>query len=230
MAEEYLTDDEQLEAVKRLVVEYAPWLIGGVVMGAVVFFGVRYYQNYTSERAVRAAAQFSAMTAALQANDHAKSRQLADGLIEQYASSPYADQAQLALARLEVDEGQLDKAIAPLTHVMNDSKDKELREIARLRVARILTDQGKSDEAIKTLAEPLSAAFAAPYHEVRGDAYLAKKDTAGALNEYRAALASADASGINSALLELKIQDLGAAAPAPVAKAGPALTPNKAQP
>jgi len=230
MAEEYLTDDEQLEAVKHAVVEYAPWLIGGVLIGAGVFFGIRYFQSYTNERALRAAAQFTAMTAALQANDHAKSRQLADGLIKEYASSPYADQAQLTLARLDVDEGQLDKAIAPLAHVMNESKDKELREVARLRMARILTDQGKSDEALKTLAQPVPAAFETPYHEVRGDAYLAKKDVAGALNEYRAALAAADASGINSALLELKIQDLGAAATAPVAKANSPETLNKAKP
>ena len=33
MAEEYLTDDEQLEAVKRAFTEYAPWILGGVVLG-----------------------------------------------------------------------------------------------------------------------------------------------------------------------------------------------------
>ena len=101
---------------------------------------------------MKAAAQFSAMTAALQTNEPPKSRQIADGLIKDYASSPYADQAQLTLARLDVDDGQLDKAIAPLTQVMDDSKDTELRQIARLRLARILIDQGKPDEAIKTLA------------------------------------------------------------------------------
>ena len=67
----------------------------------------------TNERALKAAAQFSALTTALQANDQAKSRQIADGLIKDYASSPYADQAQLTLARLDVDEGQFDKAVAP---------------------------------------------------------------------------------------------------------------------
>ena len=75
----------------------------------------------------------------------------------------------------------------------------------------------------------MPAAFAARYHEVRGDAYLAKKDVAHALAEYQAALGAADASGINASLLELKIQDLGAA-PAPVAKAVSVDTPNKAKP
>jgi predicted negative regulator of RcsB-dependent stress response len=226
MAEEYLTDDEQLEAVKQLAVEYAPWLIGGVLVGAAVFFGMRYYQSYTNERAFKAAAQFSAMTAALQGNDRAKSRQIADGLIHDYTNSPYADQARLTLARLDVDEGQMDQAAAPLTQVMNESKDTELRQIARLRLARIQIGQGKSDEAMSTLAEPMSAAFAARYHEVRGDAYYAKKDISGARAEYQAAIAAADAGGINPALLELKIQDLGAAA-APVASLD---TPNKAKP
>ena len=229
MAEEYLTDDEQLEAVKRLAVEYAPWLLGGVLVGAALFFGIRYYQNYTDQRAYKAATQFGAMTNALEANDLAKSRQIADGLIEHYADSPYADQARLTLARLDVDDGQLDKAIAPLTQVMDGSKDTELRQIARLRLARILTDQGKPDEAIKTLAAPMPPAFAARYHEVRGDAYLAKKNTSGALSEYQAALGAADASGINAALLELKIQDLGAG-PAPVPKAPSPDTQNKAKP
>ena len=229
MTEEYLTDDEQLEVVKHAFKEYAPWIIGGVLIGAGVFFGIRYYQSYVNERALKAAAQFSAMTAALQSNDKPKSRELADGLIKDYASSPYADQAQLTLARLDVDDGQLDKAIAPLTKVMNDSKDTELRQIARLRLARVLTDQGKSDEAIKTLAEPMPAAFSAPYHEVRGDAFFAKKDTPHAIAEYQAALGAADASGINAALLELKIQDLGAAA-APLAKTISVDTPNKAKP
>ncbi len=229
MAEEYLTDDEQLEAIKHLVVEYAPWLLGGVLVGAAAFFGFRYFQSHTDERAYKAAAEFSTLTAALQHNDQAKSRQIADGLIKDYASSPYADQARLTLARLDVDDGQLDKAIGPLTQVMNDSKDTELRRIARLRLARVLTDQGKPDEAIKTLAEPMTAAFSAPYHEIRGDAFFAKKDVPHAITEYQAALGDADASGINAALLELKIQDLGAA-PAPLANAISVDIPNKAKP
>jgi predicted negative regulator of RcsB-dependent stress response len=229
MAEDYLTDDEQLEVVKHAFVEYAPWIIGGVFVGAAVFFGYRYYQSYTDGRAFKAAAQFSAMTSALQANDHGKSRQIADALIKDYAGSPYADQAQLTLARLDLDDGHAEQAIAPLTQVMNDSKDTELRQIARLRLARILTDQGKPDEAIKTLADPIPPSFAARYHEVRGDAYFVKKDTVHAVTEHQAALAAADRGGMDASLLELKIQDLGAD-PAPPAKALSVDTLNKAKP
>jgi predicted negative regulator of RcsB-dependent stress response len=210
MTEEYLTDDEQLEAVKRAATEYAPWLIGGVVAGAIAFFGIRYYQTYSNDRALQAAAQFSAMALAMQANDESKSRQIAAGLIKNYASSPYADQAQLALARIDIEDGHLEQAVAPLTQVMNNSKDSELRQVARLRLARVLIDQGRPDDALKTLPDPIAASFAAAAHAVRGDAYLAKKDNAHALSEYQAAIGTADSAGINAALLELKIQDLGA--------------------
>ena len=84
MAEEYLTDDEQLEAVKHWFTEYAPWLIGGVLVGAAVFFGIQYFHRYTNDRGLKAAAEFSAMTAALQTNDHEKSRRIAEGLIKDY--------------------------------------------------------------------------------------------------------------------------------------------------
>ena len=208
MAEEYLTGDGQLEAVKHLIAEYAPWLIGGALVGAALFFGFRYFQSYTNERAFKAAAQFSAMTVALQANDSAKSRQIADGLIKDFPDSPYADQAQLAIARIDVDSGRSADAVAPLSEVMNKSQDSELRQIARLRLARVLIDQGKPDDAIKLLGEGTPGSFAGRYHEVRGDALRAKKDIPGAIKEYNAALGAGD-SGADSAMLELKLADLG---------------------
>ena len=47
--------------------------------------------------------------------------------------------------------------------------------------------QKKPDDALATLNGVDPGAFAPPFHEVRGDAELAKGDKAGALSEYRAA-------------------------------------------
>lgn len=233
MAEEYLTDDEQWEAIKRGIGENGVWIVGGVVLGAALLFGWRYYHTHQNELALKAAAQFGQMTVALESNDRNKARQAADGLIQDYPTSPYADQAQLTLARLFIDDGQLPSAVGPLTRVMSESKDSELKHIARLRLARVLIDQGKPDEAIKTLAEDTPGAFAARYHEVRGDAFYAKKDSKSAATEYAAALARSDAGGGDSALLELKLADLGApASPStPATAMVPTPTPsNKAKP
>ncbi len=132
---------------------------------------------------------------------------LRTALIKNFPSSPYADQAQLTIARIDVDGGKPADAVAPLTQVMNNSKDAELKQIARLRLARILIDQGKPDDAIKTLAQGTPGSFAGRYHEVRGDALYAKKDIPGAVAEYNQALGSSDG-GADAALLQLKLADL----------------------
>src|SRR5277367_6291377 len=152
MAEEYLTDDEQLEAVKHLFKEYAPWIVGGLILGLGGWYGFQYYKSHQNDRALQAAAQFEQMTIAMQADNHNKSRAIADGLVKDFPGSPYADQAQLAIARMNVEDGHSTDAVVPLTQVMNNSKDTELQQIARLRLARVLIDQGKSDDAIQLLA------------------------------------------------------------------------------
>ncbi len=210
MTEEYLTDDEQLDAVKRFTREYAPVLIIGALIGAGGLFGWRYYQNYQNEQGLKASAQFAQLSALTQGGDVAKSRQAANQLIADYPSSPYADQAKLVLARIDVDAGQDADSVAPLTDVMNNSKDTELRQIARLRLARVLIDEGKPDDAIKLLAEANPGSFAGRYHEVHADALYAKKDTAAAITEYKAALDAADAGGVDAAMVEMKLADLGA--------------------
>jgi predicted negative regulator of RcsB-dependent stress response len=207
MAEEYLTDDEQVEAVKRAFTEYAPWILGGVVLGVGGWFGIQYYRSHQNALAMQAAEQFTQMTAALQMNDPQKSLKIADGLIKNFPSSPYADQAQLTIARIDVDSGKPADAVAPLTQVMNNSKDAELKQVARLRLARVLIDQGKPDDAIKTLREGTPGSFAGRYHEVHGDALYAKKDIPGAVAEYNMALGTSDG-GADAALLQLKLADL----------------------
>ena len=207
MAEEYLTDDEQLEAVKRAFTEYAPWILGGVVLGVGGWYGFQHYQSHKNEVAFRAADQFSQMTVALQMSDSKKSLALADALIKEYPDSPYADQAQLAIARIDVETGKSADAVVPLTQVMNNSKDTELQQIARLRLARVLIDQAKPDDAIKLLAAGKPGSFAGRYHEVHGDALYAKKDIPGAVAEYNSALGASDG-GAEAAMLQLKLADL----------------------
>jgi predicted negative regulator of RcsB-dependent stress response len=221
MAEDLLTDDEQWEAIKHWTTENGPWLLGGVALGGMLLFGYRYYESHRMTVQLNAAAQFDAMTAAIDANDAAGARRFAGTIMQDYPSSPYADQAELMLARLSVDEGQDANAVEQLTRVMQNSKDSQLRHIARLRLARVLVDQGKPDEAISTLAAAPPGRFDSRYHEVRGDALYAKKDLSGALREYRAALEGGDPRGTESAVLELKIADLGAAVTPPAEKVKP---------
>ena len=50
MTDEYLTDDEQLEQVKRVVAENWAWVVGGIALGAALIFGYRYYDSDDDRR------------------------------------------------------------------------------------------------------------------------------------------------------------------------------------
>jgi predicted negative regulator of RcsB-dependent stress response len=221
MAEDLLTDDEQWEAIKRWTTENGVGVVASLALGAALVFGYRYYQSHVAARDLNAAAQFNAMTAAFDGNDRFGARRTGNVILQDFPSTPYADQAELLLARLSLDEGHAANAEASLTHVMNESKDDQLRHIARLRLARVEIDQGKPDDAISTLAVASEGKFAARYHAVRGDALYAKKDIGGAVREYQAALDGSDPGSPDMSLLELKITDLGASVAVPAQKAKP---------
>ncbi len=95
---------------------------------------------------------------------------------------------------------------------MNNSKDTELQRIARLRLARIIDRSGQADEAIKTLAQESWGAFAPRAHEVRGDAFYAKKDSKSAVTEYKAALDGGDANNVTGRITRTENCGLGRAA------------------
>jgi predicted negative regulator of RcsB-dependent stress response len=144
---------------------------------------------------------------------------IAGELKAQYADTPYADQATLLLARLDVDSGNLSGAEAKLADVAARSKDPDLRLVAHLRLARVQLAQGRYAEALKSLDDVATPAVDVRVLELRGDVKLAQGDKAAALAEWRKADAAIQADPAASAqvdaeLLRLKIDELGAAGPA----------------
>jgi predicted negative regulator of RcsB-dependent stress response len=219
--DDYLSEKEQWEWVKAQVRENAPAVVLAVVLAAGAVFGWRWWQGHQDARQLEAGAKYMQMVRSLEGGDRTQALVLLGELERDYASSPYSDQARLLAARMYVDEAQLDHAASELAAVAEHSKDHELALVGRLRLARVQIAQGKPDGALATLgavADP--GAFAARYHEVRGDAYYAKGDKPAALGEYRSAQ-SAGAEGGDTALLQLKIADLDSGAPkaAPTAAA-----------
>ncbi len=209
MVDEYLTDDEQAEALKSWWRDNWAWVLSGVVVGLGLLVGWQYYQRYTAQRADAASSAIEEF-AKVQASDKARAEVLFKDLTDKYAATPYAVQAQLLQAQNAVDSNDLPRAEAALRAVMADSKDPELVLIAKLRLARVLIEQGKPDDAMALLDIEAASAFAAQAHEVRGDALYAKQDLSGARSEYQAALKAFKSSeAADTSLLELKLLDVG---------------------
>ncbi len=193
---EDLSDIEREEQLRRWWSENWAWIIGGVALGLSMLAGWQYWQRYQVQSAERDEAGYVAVIEALVRNDRDEAVSQAKALRERRPDSPYADQAELALARAALERRDFDDAAGLLRSVAERSKDVELREMTRIRLARVLIEQGKHDEALTSL-DAAAGAFAPLVQEVRGDAYAAKGDAAAALKEYEAALAAA---GQDSAL------------------------------
>jgi predicted negative regulator of RcsB-dependent stress response len=216
---EDLTDNEQEEQLRRWWSENWLWIVGGIALGLALLWGWQYWQSSKVAAAQREETAYAAVLDSLGRNQFDQAALQAKAMREARASSPYADQADLALARAAIESRKLDDAAQRLKSVADGSKDPELRVAARTRLARVLIEQGKFDESLALLDVASAGSFAALYHDIRGDAFAGKGDPAAARREYEAALAAAKGDvRIDTAYIELKQSALPAAA-APVAGA-----------
>jgi predicted negative regulator of RcsB-dependent stress response len=211
---EDLSDIEREEQLRRWWSENWAWIIGGVALGLSLLAGWQYWQRYQVQSAESDEAGYVAVIEALGRNQRDEAVNQAKALRERRPDSPYADQAELALARAALERRDYDDAAGLLRSVAERSRDVELRQMSRIRLARVLIEQGKHDEALASLDASAAGAFAPLVHEVRGDAYVAKADAASALREYDAALAAAgEVSGLDREFVQLKRDAQAQAAP-----------------
>lgn len=218
--DDYLSEKEQWEWLKTQIRVNGPWIVAGIAGGALLLYGWHWWQGRTDELASQASAQSRQIAEAFGRRDNTRALAMIETLKQQQPKSPYLDEADLIAARAFVDAGDLDKAAASLQSVMARTPDHALALVARERLARVQVAQNKPDAALATLAAVDPGSFASRYHEVRGDAFEAKKDPASALKEYRAARAADAGGSVDPERLDLKIGDLVADEPAPHSAAG----------
>lgn len=215
-----LSEEEQWEALKARLRAYAPAIISGLVIGALLYFGWGWYQKREEASLLDASTRYETMLAAYQQDDVTKGNAALEELKREHPKSIYVIAGQLAQAKVLVGRGELDAAAAALAAVAA-GKEPQLGLVATLRLARVQIEQAKYDEALATLNKGDVGAYAGAFAQVRGDALLRKGDTEGALREYRASkeevLKTAQGQGGGAdatALLDLKINDLeGSAKP-----------------
>lgn len=233
MVDEYLSEREQAEQLRHWLRANWLWMAAGVLLVVGGWYGYRWWHAQQSEKSLAAEARFTAMLAALSQEQRAEGQKIGGEITTEYRGTPYADQAALVLARLEVEGGDFAQAETRLASVAKDSKDPDLRVVAQLRLARVQLAQGKHDAALATLEAVRQPSSEARVEDLRGDVLMARGDSAGALAAWRKAQASVEASTaenglVDAELLGLKIDELSAAAataPQPAATTPPTPAP-----
>jgi len=226
--EQYRTEEEQVEALRRWWNENGRSTVAAVVIALAAGFGWQAWKGHQQGQEENASDLYQAMLQQLGGDEMgAAQRDAVIGLAEQlkadYSGSTYAQFAALQLARLAVNGGDLAEAEAQLRWVLGKAdKGSDTEQVAQLRLARVLAARGEAEQALAILDQAGSGPYEASIAMARGDILfgLGRRDEA--LAAYTSArLASvANPGQVNLATLEQKLQSLNPVPPTPVDAAG----------
>lgn len=202
-------EQEELEKLKAWWKNYGNSLIFGVLLGAAVLVGFRYWTQSKEQRLQDASVLYNQLVLEVRSKKTDDARKAGESLINDYSATPYAGMAGLLLARLDFDAGDTKAARAHLQWVLDHAKDPAAVNAARLRLARLLVGSGDKDAALALLNAKDQAGFEGEYEELRGDIYaaLGKRDEARAA--YSEALKHLPPDSPYIPVLNMKLDDLG---------------------
>ena len=203
--EVYSTENEQVDALRRFLIENGKALAIGVVIGIGALLGWRYWQNHQQAEMTGASQSYQQASEAL-TGDKADGVALAEKFIEKNANN-YGVLAALQLAQHEVDQKNFAKAEQQLAWAQGQTKDENLKSLIDLRLARVQLQENKLDDALKTLDLIKATGWVAMAQDIRGDVLVKKGDVKGAREAYSKGLAS-DASQSLQGLLRMKLNNL----------------------
>ncbi|MGD8109698.1 YfgM family protein [Vibrio sp. TRT 17S01] len=199
----YDTEEQQVEAIKDWWKENGKAVIFGAVIGLGGLFGWRYYQDSVTAAQEAASESYTKVITSLQAQG-AEAEGAVQSFIDGNKETEYAVLAALQLAKVQIEAGNLDEALAQLEWAKGATKDAALSTVATYRLARVTAEQGNFDAAISELANINDSGWAGRIAELRGDILLRKGDSAGAYAAYTEAQQAEDA----SQTLQMKLDDL----------------------
>lgn len=228
------TDEEQIETVKQWLNDNGTSLVVGIVLAVGGVFGYQSWQNSEREAGEAASKLFEGMMEAVVVAPNVEldeetiqsSRFIADTLKKDHGSSTYAIFAAMMMAKLAVEDDDLELAAEELRWVLDQKPARVVSVVASIRLARVLLASEKADEAF-LIVEPLQAgAHESSRQEVLGDVYVAKGENAKAKAAYQAAI-DGNVDGAVKPILEMKMLDVAVpeVARAPVVADAPADAP-----
>jgi len=201
----HLTEDEQVEALKKWWSENGKSILGGVVLGLALVGGWQAWQNYTDGKYEQASAYYESFRSASQGGELDHIVRQGDRLINEFPDTGYADFVALELAKLEYQAGNKDKAINRLQWVIEQSSEQVTRSLAQIRLARLYLDTGDLASAKSQLSSIDKQHYVVEQAVLEGDIAMQESDKAAASLAYQRALTLEPA---DPALVRMKLSEV----------------------
>jgi len=203
--EQFATEEQQVEAIKRFWKEHGTAIIVGAALGLGGLFGWRQYSDMQIES--KEAASVAYQSAVETFAEEGSSASL-KSFIEENKDTGYASIANLLAAKKAADSGDLDTAASHFNEVITFAENEQMKELASLRLARVQIEMNQLDAALSTLGNVSNDAFSAEVSELEGDVYQQQDK----FDDARLAYSSALEKNANNPLLQMKLDNLAVAA------------------
>jgi predicted negative regulator of RcsB-dependent stress response len=206
-----LQEQEQLEGLKAWWNDNGNFVLGVVLIVVIVVGGWRGWHYYQAKQANEAATLFEQFNEQLASNDAKRINDAAAAVMDRYSGTIYASRAALTAAQVNEQSKAIPQAKTQLQWVLDHTAEAGLKDIAHLRLASILLDEKNYTDAMKHLDATHPAAFDGLYADLKGDVLNAQGKNDEARAAYQAAYDKTDAKSSYRQLIQMKLDDLGAA-------------------
>ena len=204
--EQYETEEQQVEAIKRFWKENGLSLIIGALLGLGGLLGWRYYND--SQIEAKEQASFAYEKASEELIKGEASFGEAKSFIDSYSDTGYAILMALEMTQQAIERKDLVEAAKQLEFVVINAKLTAVQSIAQLRLARIQIEQGEFELALASADKVSDQAFKGQSQEIKGDVYLAQQ----LFDKARAAYSAALETNERDQVLKMKLDNLAIAA------------------
>lgn len=206
-----LQEQEQLDTLKAWWKDNGNFVLGVVLVLVIAVGGWRGWGYYQTKQASEAATLYEQFDAQLASNDAKRVNDAAAVLMDKYGSTLYAARAALLAAQVNEQEKAIPQAKTQLQWVLDHAAQDTVKDVAHLRLASILLDEKNYADAMKHLDAAHPAAFDGLYADLKGDVLSAQGKNDEARAAYQTAYDKTDARSTYRQLIQMKLDDLGAA-------------------
>lgn len=205
----HLTEDEQVEQLKKWWKENGTSIIVGIVIGLGAVIGYWQWVKYQDQRSHAASVEYDTFADALaEEKDEVAATALAS-LKTEYKGTTYAALAALMMAADQIKDKKPDEAIETLKWAYEHAGHDSVKHLARIRLARLYVNQKQYTEALVLVDNVKEPAFDARYSVIKADVYSKQGKLEKAKAEYESALASNTLAGKQREYVQMKLADLG---------------------
>ena len=209
MSEEYQTEDEQIDAIKRWWKENGNSIILGLVLGIGGIGGFKYWQADVNEQAKIASTHFEEIVT-LSAKDKKEFVEKVMEVEKLHSGKSYADLSAFVAAKKLVDEKSYKEAKQQLEWIIENSSYESFVHLAKIRLVKVLLQLNENTEALTLLNNSKSDGFESTYAELKGDVYSALRIYTKAKVEYQIAINKINQGDRRAAAIEMKSNNLPA--------------------